>query len=94
MLTILATAIIVLAAVAALVSLVDSSLVARQAAAELARERALARMGCVPQVTARELRPRPVVAARQAQLRAGALKPASRARALPLRFAVPACDAA
>lgn len=94
MLSILAAAIIVLAAVAALVSLIDSSLVARQAAAEIARERALARMGFVPQVAACELRPRPVMAARPAQLRAGALKPVSRARALPLRFAVPAGGAA
>jgi hypothetical protein len=94
MTTILATAIIVLAAVAALVSLVDSSLIARQVAVEIARERALARMGFVAQVTARELRPRPALAARPAQTRAGGLMQASRLRALPLRFAAPACDAA
>lgn len=94
MLAILAAATIVLAAVAALVSLVDSSLIARQAAAEIARERALARMGFVPQVAACELRPRAAVPARAAHMRAGALKPASRARALPLRFAAPAGGAA
>ncbi|MFN3989288.1 MAG: hypothetical protein ACK4IS_03420 [Erythrobacter sp.] len=83
MFTILAVASFVIAAVAAMVSLADSSIIARQAAAELARERALARMGFVPQVAAQELRPRPVF-----QARAGALMQASRARALPLRFAV------
>lgn len=87
MLTILATAAFVIAAVAALVSLADSSVIARQAAAELSRERALARMGFVPQVAAQELRPRPAPQPRAAHLRAGALMQASRARALPLRFA-------
>lgn len=87
MLTILAIASFVIAAVAALVSLADSSVIARQATAELARERALARMGFVPQVAARELRLRPASLPRAGQTRAGALMHASRARALPLRFA-------
>jgi len=82
MLFILATAAFVIAAAAALVSLADSSVIARQVAAELSRERALSRMGFVPQVAAQELRVRPVF-----QARAGALMQASRARALPLRFA-------
>lgn len=88
MLHILATVVFVVAAVAALVSLADSSLVARAAAEELARERALVRMGFLPQVPAHDLRPRP------AQPRGGHLMQASRARALPLRFAVPAAGAA
>lgn len=90
MLQILATAILIIATVAALVSLVDSSLVARDAVADLARERALARLGFVPQEAAQELRPR------RAERRApGQMADASmRVRGLPLRFARPACDAA
>lgn len=88
MLTILAAAAFVIAAVATLVSLTDSSVIARQAAAELSRERALARMGFVPQVAAYELRPRPALQQRAAPTRAGSLMQTSRARALPLRFAV------
>jgi hypothetical protein len=88
MLTILATAAFVIAAIAALVSLADSSVIARQAATELSRERALARMGFMPQVTAQELRPRPALQPHAAHVRAGTLMQASRARALPLRFAV------
>lgn len=91
MLTILAVAVFVLAAVAALVCLADSSVIARQAAAELSRERALARMGFVAQVAARELRPRPAQSfaaqSRSALPRSAGLMQASRARALPLRFA-------
>lgn len=86
MLTILATASFVIAAAAALVSLADSSVIARQAAAELSRERALARMGFLPQVAAREIRLR-AQHHRQAAPRGGQLMQASRARALPLRFA-------
>jgi hypothetical protein len=84
---ILATACFVIAAVAALVSLADSSLIARQAAKDLSRERALARMGFVPQIAAQELRPRAALQPRLAQPRAAGLMQASRARALPLRFA-------
>ncbi len=87
MLVILATAAFVIAAVAALLSLADSSMIARQAASELSRERALARMGFVPQVAAQEMRLRPALQLRNGQLRAGTLMQASRARALPLRFA-------
>ncbi|MCU0948096.1 MAG: hypothetical protein MUF47_07575 [Porphyrobacter sp.] len=99
----LAIAVFVIAAVAALVCLVDSSIVARQVAGELARERALFRLGFVEQVNAREMRPRPVKArpaagrvapAKAASMRNVGLMQASRARALPLRFAAPACDAA
>ena len=98
-----AIAVFVIAAVAALVCLVDSSIVASQVAGELSRERALFRLGFVEQVSAQEMRPRPVKArpvagrvapAKAASLRNAGLMQASRARALPLRFAAPACDAA
>ncbi len=90
MLPILATAAFVLAMIAALLALVDSSLVARDAAEQLSRERALARMGFVPQVAPQDMRQRP------AGRRPGNLTilQASRARALPLRFALRQSDAA
>lgn len=94
MLYLLAAASFVIAAVAALVSLADSSIIARQAAAELSRERALARMGFVQQMAAQELRPRPALQPRAGQTRAGQLMQVSRARALPLRFAALANGAA
>jgi hypothetical protein len=90
MLNILVTIVLVVATVAALVSLVDSALVARGAVADLARERALARLGFVPQAAAQELRPRRMVRRAPGQLIDGSL----RARALPLRFVVPSADAA
>ncbi len=84
----LAIALFVVATIVAVLTLVDSSLIAHQAAAELSRERALLRRGFVPQVAAEQVRSRP------AQPRAASLMQASRARALPLRFAAPACGAA
>ena len=88
MLYALAIAVFVFAAIVALLTLADSSLIAQQAAADLSRERALARKGFLPQVAAENLRPRPALP------RPAGLMQASRARALPLRFAAPACDAA
>lgn len=90
MLPLLATAAFVLAITAALLSLADSSLVARAAAAELSRERALARMGFVPQIAAQEIRQRPALP----RLAAAPMPLASRARSLPLRFVPPQAGAA
>lgn len=90
MLPLLATAAFVLAITAALFSLIDSSLVARAAVADLTRERALARMGFVPQIAAREIRQRPQVH----RPAATPMLQASRARSLPLRFAPPQSGAA
>jgi hypothetical protein len=83
MLNIIVTVVFVVATVAALVSLADSSLVAREVAADLGRERALARLGFVPQVSAQQLRPRQAVRRSPGQPSEGAV----RYRALPLRFA-------
>ena len=99
----LAIAVFVIAAVAALVCLVDSSLVAHQVAGELSRERALLRLGFVEQVGAQDMRPRPVKArpgtgrpasAKVSSMRNVGLMQASRARALPLRFAAQPSGAA
>jgi hypothetical protein len=90
MLPMLATAAFVLVMIAALLSLADSSLVARDAIGDLSRERALARMGFVPQIAAQEIRQRPP-APRANGL---AMAQASRARALPLRFALQQSGAA
>lgn len=90
MLQALAIAVLVIATVTALVSLVDSSLVARDAVADLSRERALARLGYVPQAEAQELRPRRAERRAPAQM----ADANQRVRGLPLRFARPACDAA
>lgn len=90
MLHIFVTAIFIIAAVAALVSIVDSSLVARGAVADLARERALSRLGFIPQADAQELRLRRMVRRAPAKLTDGPL----RSRGLPLGFAVPASDVA
>ncbi len=83
MLPILASATILLAAVAAIVSLADSAVVARAVIADLVRERALARQGCVPQVTPQDVRLR-----RMARHAAGPFtENPARMRGLPLRFA-------
>lgn len=90
MLTILIAALFVLAGAASIASLIDSWLIARAVAAELSCERELARLGFVPQVAAQELRNR--AGTRLMTGQSNAQK--GYCRALPLRFAGPACDAA
>lgn len=90
MLNTLATIIIVIATVAALVSLVDSSLVARAALQDISHERALLRRGFLPQVEAQELRPRKTARRASGQFVEASL----RSRSLPLRFTRPCLDAA
>jgi hypothetical protein len=90
MLNIIVTVVFVLATVAALLSLADSALVAREVAAALARERALARLGFITQMTALELRHRCATRRPAGQISEGPV----RYRALPLRFAAPGADAA
>ncbi len=90
MLTILIVALFVFAGVASIASLIDSWLIARVVAAELSRERELARLGFVPQVAAQELRNR----AGTRLMRGQSSAQKGYCRALPLRFAGRACDAA
>jgi hypothetical protein len=90
MLPILATVALIIAAVAATTSLMESWLVFRAAVRDLACERTAARLGFVPQVEAQELRIRRVMRQDQNPLGRGP----ARVRGLPLRFALPACGAA
>ncbi len=90
MLHILAIVIIVIATVAALISLVDSSLVMRAAFKDISRERALLQRGFVPQAEALELRPRRMGPSGVGQFGKASL----RSRSLPRRLANPCVDAA